>query len=133
MGRITSLFISVLVVTALVFAVSGCGSDDADSGGSAPAETATQGATEATAGEAGTEVEIGDNFFKPQSITVKVGDTVTWTNSGQAPHTVTADDKSFDSGTVQSGDKFEQKFEDAGNFPYVCTIHPGQEGEVVVE
>src|SRR6185436_11330015 len=51
-------------------------------------------------------VDIEDNKFTPNKITVPVGATVVWTHKGQKPHTVTADDGSFDSGNLAAGGSF---------------------------
>jgi len=74
-------------------------------------------------------VEIEDNKFTPNKITVPVGATLIWTNKGQKPHTVTADDGSFDSGTLNNGGNFSQTFAKAGTFPYFCQFHGGKGGE----
>jgi LPXTG-motif cell wall-anchored protein len=65
-------------------------------------------------------------------VTVAVGDTVTWHNSGQAPHTATADDGSFDTGTINAGGSGSHTFSSAGTFSYICTIHPNMHGTVRV-
>jgi plastocyanin len=67
----------------------------------------------------------------PNKITVSVGATVTWTSTGQKPHTVTADDGSFDSGTLNNGGSFSQTFAEAGTFPYFCQFHGGKGGEAM--
>ena len=78
-----------------------------------------------------------DNFtFTPQTLTVKAGTTVTWTNSDDIPHTVTKEGGPgpvFDSGDLAAGDTFEQTFDAKGKIDYVCTIHAGQEGSITVE
>jgi plastocyanin len=79
-----------------------------------------------------TSVTMGDFFFSAASVTVNVGDTVTWHNSGQAPHTATADDGSFDTGTVNSGGSASHTFNSPGTFSYICTIHPNMKGTVRV-
>jgi plastocyanin len=81
---------------------------------------------------ASTSVTMGDFFFSPGTVTVDVGDTVTWHNSGQAPHTATADDGSFDTGTINSGGSGSHTFNSAGTFSYICTIHPNMHGTVRV-
>jgi plastocyanin len=64
------------------------------------------------------------NFeFTPAQLTVKVGTTVVWTSEDNAPHTVTANDGSFDSGNLQKGDSFKFTFTMAGKFPYYCAYH----------
>jgi len=80
----------------------------------------------------GTTVSIQDFFFSPAQITVQPGTTVTWMNNGQAPHTVTADDGSFDSETLQPGQSFSFTFANAGTFSYFCEIHPFMTGSVTV-
>ena len=61
---------------------------------------------------------------------MRVGTTVTWTNEDDAPHTVTADDNSFDSKTFGKGESFSFVFNKAGEFSYYCAIHgaPGGQG-----
>jgi plastocyanin len=72
--------------------------------------------------------------FNPAEITIKAGDTVTWTNEDSAGHDVTGDAfKSGAAGGIGNGDTFEHTFDEAGTFDYVCTVHPGMEGTVKVE
>lgn len=77
-------------------------------------------------------VDIVDFEFSPASTTVEVGTTVTWTNSGQAPHTATADGGAWDSGTLNTGDTFSFTPTQAGTFSYICTIHPFMTATLVV-
>jgi plastocyanin len=72
--------------------------------------------------------------FAPESVSVSVGDAVTWVNNDTVGHDVTGDDfKSGDAGAMQNGDTFVQTFDKAGTFDYVCTVHPGMEGSVTVK
>jgi hypothetical protein len=75
---------------------------------------------------------MGDYFFSAATVTVNVGDTVTWHNTGQAPHTATADDGSFDTGTINTGGSGSHTFNSPGTFSYICTIHPNMKGTVRV-
>lgn len=59
--------------------------------------------------------------------------TVTWTNSGSNPHTSTGQNNLWNSGTLNPGQTFSRQFPQAGAFPYVCTIHAGMSGTVVVQ
>jgi LPXTG-motif cell wall-anchored protein len=93
-------------------------------------ESTTSGATLLATKRGG--VGIADFSFSPASITVGVGETVTWSNNGPSDHTVTADDGSFDSGTMGDGDGFSHTFSEAGTFAYVCAIHAEMKGSVVV-
>ena len=61
-----------------------------------------------------------------------MGSTVTWRNAGEAPHTVTASDGSFDSDMIPAGGSWARTFEAAGTFRYVCSFHPEMEGVVEV-
>ena len=85
-----------------------------------------------TAALGGLSVTMLDNNFSPQSITVTAGTTVRWGNNGQALHTVTANDGSFDSGFIDAGRTYARRFPTPGTFSYVCIIHPGMTGTVLV-
>lgn len=75
---------------------------------------------------------ISDFKFTPGTITVHVGDSITWTNQGPSPHTATASNGSFDTGTLQKGQSASHTFTQAGTFAYICKIHPFMHGTVVV-
>ncbi|MGC2774015.1 MAG: cupredoxin family copper-binding protein [Bradyrhizobium sp.] len=74
-----------------------------------------------------------DNFtFGPAELTVKVGDTVTWTNHDDIPHTVVSAGK-FRSKTLDSDDSFSFTFTASGDYKYFCSLHPHMTGVVKVE
>jgi plastocyanin len=77
-------------------------------------------------------VTIADFRFTPATITVHVGDTVTWTNHGPSPHTATASDGSFNTGVLNNGQSASHTFTKPGTFTYTCQIHPFMHGTVVV-
>jgi plastocyanin len=74
---------------------------------------------------AGKAIDIKDFQYAPADLTAKVGDTITITNQDDAPHTVTAEDKSFDVDVPAHGSA-TLTVPKAGSFPYTCTYHPGQ-------
>jgi plastocyanin len=76
----------------------------------------------------GSTVSAIDNVFSPKELHIKPGQMVTWINNGQSPHTVTADDKSFDSGIFASGAQYTHTFIRPGRYPYYCTLHGGPGG-----
>ena len=78
-------------------------------------------------------VAISGFAFSPKTITVTVGDTVTWTNSDSTSHTATADDGSFDTGTLGNGATGSATFSTAGTFAYHCAIHSSMTGAITVE
>jgi plastocyanin len=63
---------------------------------------------------------------------VQAGGKVTWQNQDTAPHTATADDGSFDTGTIEKGKLGSATFKEAGTFTYFCEIHPTMHGTVEV-
>jgi LPXTG-motif cell wall-anchored protein len=81
---------------------------------------------------ADTGVTIRDFEFAPGSVTIDVGDTVTWSNEGPTPHSATADDGSFDTGIYNAGQSRSHTFDQAGTFAYFCTPHPNMRGTVTV-
>lgn len=88
-------------------------------------------ATPAAGASAGNAVTVVDFGFNPDVTKVKVGTTVTWTNTG-VTHTVTADKGLFDSGMFKSGETFSFTFAKGGTFTYHCAIHSSMRGTVTV-
>jgi plastocyanin len=78
-------------------------------------------------------VSIANLAFDPATVTVNVGDSVTWTNQDSLPHTATAGDASFDTGSIGAGQTATVTFDTAGTFAYICSIHPQMAGTVVVQ
>lgn len=70
--------------------------------------------------------------YHPDSLTIHVGQEVTWTNAGEAAHTVTADDGAFDSRTLGTHQRWTFVFSKAGTYAYHCTFHPWMKGTVTV-
>jgi cytochrome c oxidase subunit II len=73
--------------------------------------------------------------FQPSSATVKVGDVVQWTNTGNSVHSVTFDNQQVPSlDTQNGGEKFEVKFDKPGTYHYICTYHvtSGMTGTITV-
>ena len=80
----------------------------------------------ARAAAATVTVKVSSFQFTPKVVTVTVGSTVEWVNSG-GRHTVEADDGSFKSDTLADGAKFSHTFAKAGKYPYHCSFH-GEKG-----
>lgn len=70
--------------------------------------------------------------FAPGRIEATVGQAVTWTNHDPAEHTVTHDGGDFDSGTLATNGTFTRTFDRPGEHRYICALHPGMTGVVVV-
>jgi plastocyanin len=74
-----------------------------------------------------------DNFtFSPAELKLKVGDTVTWTNHDDIPHTVVSAGK-FRSKTMDTDNTFTFTFTSAGDYKYFCSLHPHMTGMIKVE
>jgi plastocyanin len=81
----------------------------------------------------GAEVTIDNFSFGPQTVTVPVGATVTWTNHDDIPHTVVSTDGVFKSKVRDTDEKFSYTFTKAGTYSYYCSVHPKMTGQVVVK
>ncbi len=72
--------------------------------------------------------------YAPDTVSVKVGDSVKWVNNDNISHTSTANNgTTFNSGTIAPGGSFTTTFNTAGTFQYHCAIHPGMVGTVTVQ
>jgi len=96
-----------------------CGGDSDSSSGAAK-----------TTGGSGTVITINNFEFAPETLQAKVGDTITVDNKDSASHSVTASDKSFDTGSFGAGTKTFTVTK-AGRFEFVCTVHPFMKAAVI--
>ena len=71
--------------------------------------------------------------FKPQDLTVQRGDLIVWTNKDPIPHTVTADSKAFDSGSLAPEASWTYVAKKRGEYLYHCTLHPTMTGKILVK
>ena len=78
-------------------------------------------------------VDIKSFEYKPVTIAVKKGGRVKWTNSDAAAHTATADDRSFDTQTIDKGKAKTVAMTTAGTFAYHCDFHPFMKATIVVK
>lgn len=88
--------------------------------------------TQQTAPVVGTKISISGNAFSPSNLSVKVGQTVTWTNSDGYAHTVVSDDGTINSGNLDTGKTFSSSFSKTGTYAYHCSIHPYMTGTITV-
>ena len=81
-----------------------------------------------------TEVAIDNFSFSPNTLTLPVGATVTWTNHDNVPHVVASADNQFQkSAVLKSGQSFSHTFVTTGTYSYFCSIHPRMTGKVIVK
>jgi plastocyanin len=87
----------------------------------------------AFAAQKGTHTVVIDSVkFEPETITVRRGETIVWVNKDPFPHTVTAKN-AFDSREIAAGRSWKYTARKAGEFAYVCTLHPTMKGTLRVE
>jgi plastocyanin len=91
-------------------------------------------AADATAGKPATThaISIEAMQFGPASLTIRRGERIRWTNKDPFPHTVTAQGGTFDSGEIQPDKSWTFTARKAGQFPYVCKLHPTMQGTLIV-
>jgi phospholipase C len=80
-----------------------------------------------------TQVAIDNFSFTPATLTISAGTTMTWTNHDDVQHTVTAADKSFDSGAIDTDGTFSHQFTTPGTYAYHCSIHPTMMAQIIVK
>lgn len=95
-----------------------------------PASSASAGVLKAPAA-ASRHVTIAGFAFSPASLTVRVGTTVTWTNTDSAAHNVRGGP--LHSPKLNHGASYSYTFTKAGTYHYVCTFHPWMKGAVIVK
>jgi plastocyanin len=89
--------------------------------------------TASAADSSSVAVQIDNFSFTPQTLTVRMGTTITWTNRDDIPHTVVSSDLEFKSKALDTDDKFTTTLTKPGTYSYFCSIHPKMQGKVIVE
>jgi plastocyanin len=125
-----------LMLAGLALSLAACGGDD-DNGG---ASTSDQPADTGGAASGGAQVSLKNIQFDPKDISVKPGETITFTNDESIPHDVHkqsgpgGDFSSGADGGMQQGDTFKLKLDRPGKYDYVCHVHaPGMAGTITVK
>ena len=122
MSPAAACLLSIALVTAGACSIFEGGNTD---GGAVPGPSTTIAAGEGV-------VVVKNIAYNPRTVAVRVGQEVAWTiDDNGVTHTITADDGSFDSGRLQSGD-FKHVFDQPGEMAYHCEVHARMKGTVVV-
>jgi plastocyanin len=91
--------------------------------------TACQDCTQPGSDPNATQVTLRDSAFDPQTLTIKVGQSVEWVNADEYGHTVTSDDGRFESGLIPSGQAWTYEFVEPGTYTYHCEPHSARQSE----
>jgi len=125
--------IVISVVCAVIVLNISLASVPADS--AVPVVPADSPPTSQPATQAAVSVKIENFAYIPREVDIAVGDTVTWQNADDVPHTATSrdDPQVFDSGPLDTDDTFSFTFSKPGKYAYYCKVHPHMTGVVVVK
>jgi plastocyanin len=126
------LMIAVLIPVAAVMTSLASGRANPPVAASARGKTLSARPTGPAVAAGPVAVHISNFTFGPKMATVKVGQTITWTNDDDIPHTVVATDKSFRSKVLDTGQSFSFTFTKPGQVAYFCSLHPMMTGKVTV-
>lgn len=128
--------VAVVVIVGIVYFSRG--GNRATSPASAPADTSSVSETAKDSSQnnapiSATAVTIQNFAFSPASLTIKKGESVTWTNEDSAPHQIASDSNAFSGNAISKGQTYSFTFNDAGEFDYHCAIHPSMKGKIIVQ
>jgi plastocyanin len=128
-----------LILACLALGLVACGGDDDDDGGGGGGASTTEQPAGGDGG-GGVRVKMQNIQFDPKDVTVKPGETITFSNDESIPHDVHktsgpgGDFASGPDGGMQEGDTFELKVDQPGKYEYVCHVHaPGMAGTITVK
>ncbi|HEX5896965.1 MAG TPA: plastocyanin/azurin family copper-binding protein [Thermoleophilaceae bacterium] len=136
----TKLLALILACLALGLVAAGCGGDDDDDGGGGGGASTTEEPAGGGEGGGGTQVSMKNIQFAPKDLSVKAGETITFTNDEAVAHDVHKtsgpgpDFASGPTGGMQEGDTFKLTLDEPGKYDYVCDVHaPGMAGTITVK
>ena len=123
-------------ICATALAIAACGGDSLSQPAAPPSTPTTPGTNPMS--PAAEQVSIMEYAYSPQSVSIKVGTSVTWTNNGTLAHTATSDGGAFNSGQIGAATgggaygggtapgSYTVTFSSAGTYAYHCANHPTQ-------
>ena len=78
-------------------------------------------------------IKIENFTFNPASVTIKVGDKITWMNGDDIPHSIVEKNAKFKSKPLDTNDQFSMAFSEAGTVDYFCGFHAHMVGKIIVQ
>ena len=132
--RALTLVIAIIVLVGAVFLLTSGNNDNGQVN-----ENPTADVTDINAGSSGSNASVSydikiDNFaFSIETLSIKRGDSVTWTNVESASHTITSDGNTeLSSQPLSQGKSYTHKFRSQGTYAYHCAFHPEMKGKIIV-
>lgn len=118
----TTDFRAAALLTAIFLLIvgGGCGSEESTDGNAAASNNSGR-------------VAIADFAYSPVDLSVEAGTTVSFPNRDSTSHTASANDGTFDTGTIEGGERGAVTLEQPGTYRYYCLFHPFMKGTVRVE
>lgn len=130
MKKVLIAVVAISVLALIGWAVYSMGKSNGESTNN-PAQN--QSSSNSSSQSATGKVEMKTMLFTPSQISIKKGETVTWTNNDDTAHTVTIDNGDGpNSEEIKPGDTYSYTFNDSGSFQYHCKLHSAMHGTIVV-
>ncbi|MCX6762896.1 MAG: cupredoxin family copper-binding protein [Candidatus Moranbacteria bacterium] len=132
----TSFLAFPLALLGVAFFLGGCGyqsTSQSTTPATTPASNSAATAPSPTTSQASGVVTIQNFAFSPASLTIKKGETVTWTNQDSAPHQIASDSGAFQGNAINKGESYSFTFNATGEFDYHCAIHTSMKGKIIVQ
>jgi plastocyanin len=129
----TRLLVLPVAAIAVATLATACSSSKSTGNPATSADIGTATSTGVDTGSSGDQVEVKNFAFSPDTLKVKVGTKVTWKFDDDTTHTVKADNGSFQSSGLSGGKTFSFTFAKAGQYKYICSIHPSMKGQITVQ
>lgn len=128
--RVFALGLAAVLLLASV-AATACsgGGETTTTGGDTPTTVTTGPST----GTEGAQVVISNYAYEPAEVTIKAGESVTWTNEDSVRHNAASDENAFEGPLLSKGESYTFTFDAPGTYPYHCTPHPYMKATVIVE
>ena len=130
-NKLPGIVLGIIITLSITFVLSLYVTSVAAQNQSSSTSASTASTTDITIPQ-GASARSVKEYYMPVSASVPNDTSITWTNKDIAPHTATADDGSFDAGTINPGSTASAMVSGQGNIPYHCNIHPWMHGSLQV-
>ena len=134
--NMTLWIVAIIVVIGIVVLLTTGSNNNSSPKTENTAPTGTTGTTETETSSntpSSYNIEITNFAFSPETLSIKKGDKVTWTNLDSASHTVSSDGSTeLSSQPLSQGKAYTHTFKISGTFSYHCAFHSGMKGKIIV-